>query len=266
MAEQTIIVTGSKGGAGTTTVALNLAVRLSTQTKKRVGLLEFARPFGQISLMLNFEPRFTLLDTLGRGERLDAALLASLMTQHKSGIDILAGPLHAALRPEQRSLVTLEAMLRVLQFARELFDFVVVDLGFVNAAEWAKVLEAADNLLLVAEPSALALEMLERYLKAAASAGIDHKRFQIIINRSRQNDEKAIEKSEKVLKQTFFAQLPNDYRQVSDAVKLGIPLTSSANNSLAGGYRDLAARLLPNQEVDDEQILAPVTASASRRA
>jgi hypothetical protein len=37
-----------------------------------------------------------------------------------------------------------------------------VDLGFVNAAEWARVLHTADTLLLIAEPSALALGMLER--------------------------------------------------------------------------------------------------------
>jgi hypothetical protein len=40
---------------------------------------------------------------------------------------------------------------------------VIVDLGFVNAAEWARVLHCADALLLVSEPSELALGMLERY-------------------------------------------------------------------------------------------------------
>jgi pilus assembly protein CpaE len=60
------IVTGSKGGVGTTTVALNLAVQLAMQTRKRVGLLDLARPFRQIPLMLELEPRFTILDALER--------------------------------------------------------------------------------------------------------------------------------------------------------------------------------------------------------
>ena len=78
MAEKLILVTGSKGGVGTTTVALNLAVQLAQLTAKRIALLEFARPFGQIGLMLDFHPRFTLLDALGRIDRLDEVLLMRL--------------------------------------------------------------------------------------------------------------------------------------------------------------------------------------------
>jgi len=53
--------------------------------------------------------------------------------------------------------------------------------------------------------------------------------------------------SEKILKQSFFARLPNDFRQVSEAVTLGIPLTAASNNPLVGRYRDLAARLIAKQ-------------------
>jgi pilus assembly protein CpaE len=242
--EKVMIVAGSKGGVGTTTVALNLAVHLAQLSKKRVGLLEFARPFGQLALMLDFEPRFTLLDALERIDRLDASLLSSLLTRHKTGVEILAGPRHAALRAEQRPLVTLEALIRILDLAQSVFDFVVVDLGFVNAAEWSKVFQSAATLLLVAEPSALALGMLERYLHAVDSAGLERARFKIVLNRWRQNDDEPVAQAEKLLHQAFFARLPNDFRQVSEAVTLGIPLTSGSNNPLVGRYRDLAARLM----------------------
>ena len=258
MAAKLIIVTGSKGGVGTTTVALNLAVQLAQLTAKRIALLEFARPFGQIGLMLDFQPRFTLLDALGRIDRLDQALLASLLTRHKSGIEILAGPLHAALRAEQRQSVTLEALLRILELARSAFDFVVVDLGFVNAAEWSRVLQTADTLLLIAEPSVLALGMLERYLHAVDSAGLDRARFQIIVNRARQNDDEPVAQCEKILHQSFFARLPNDFRQVSESVTLGIPLTAGSNNPLVGRYRDIAARLIsPPSVIDSRQSDSP---------
>jgi Flp pilus assembly CpaE family ATPase len=119
-----------------------------------------------------------------------------------------------------------------------------VDLGFVNAAEWSRVLHTADTLLLIAEPSALALGMLQRYLHAVDSACLDRASFQIFINRARQNDDDPVVQSEKILKHSFFACLPNDYRQASEAVTLGIPLTAASNNPLVGRYREVATTRL----------------------
>ena len=88
-------------------MALNVATQIAQLTKKRTALLELARPFGQIALMLDIEPRFTLLDALDRGARLDAAVLASLMTRHKIGVDMLLGVRHLALTAEQRQRATI---------------------------------------------------------------------------------------------------------------------------------------------------------------
>ena len=244
MAARVIAVMGAKGGVGTSTVALNLAVQTAQLTRGRVALLEYARPFGQIALMLDLKLRFTLMDALERVGRLDARVLGSLTEKHKSGVDILAGPTHAALREEQRPFVTLEGFVNILELARDTYDFVVIDLGFVNAAEWARLLQMAEHLLLVTEPSALALGMLERYLRAAGDAGIDSDRFQIVVNRWRQGDDDFAARRLGALSQTFLARLPNDYRQVSEAVTFGAPIGASSNNLLYARYRKMAADLL----------------------
>jgi pilus assembly protein CpaE len=256
-----MVVIGAKGGVGSSTVALNLAVQTAQLTRKRVALLEFARPFGQIALMLDLHPRFTLIDALERADRLDERVLGSLTEKHKTGIEILAGPMHAALRDEQRPFVTLNGFVKILELARNAFDFVVIDLGFVNAAEWARLLQMAENLLLVAEPSTLALEMLERYLNAANSAGLDAARFQIVINRWRQNDEGFAMRRVGALSQTFLARLPNDYRQVSEAVSFGTPIAASSNNALYARYRKMATDVLglpASEPVRGSEIKLPV--------
>lgn len=48
------------------------------RTRQRVGLLDLTRSFGQISPMLDLEPRSTILDTLGRIARLDESLLSTM--------------------------------------------------------------------------------------------------------------------------------------------------------------------------------------------
>jgi pilus assembly protein CpaE len=162
--------------------------------------------------MLDFSPRFTPLDALEPANRLDVALLASMLTRQKSGIETLVGHLHAAMRAEQRQAITIEDLLRVLELACGAFDLVVVDLGFVNAAEWASILKTADALLLVAEPTELAVGMLKRYLGAVDSSGIARARFQIVIHRALRSDEEPVAPSDNNLKQSFFARLPNDFR------------------------------------------------------
>jgi len=243
MTENPIIVTGSKGGVGTSTVALNIAVQLAMQTKRSTLLVDLARPFGQISLMLDLEPRFTILDALERIERLDERLLAGMTMRHKSGVEVLAGPQQALLKAEQRQSVTIQAISRLIEIADDGYDFVVVDIGVVNAAEWAAVLRLAGTILLVAEPSALALGMIAHHMAAAAPAGVDCSRIHIVMNRWRQNDDAAVASFEKSSGLSILKRLPNDYRQLTEAVQLGMPLVGSANNPLIARYRDLATWL-----------------------
>ena len=264
MAQRTILVTGAKGGVGTSTVALNVSVQIAQIVRKRVVLLDYARPFGQLSLMLSIDPRFTLLDALGRIDRLDDNLFASMVTKHKAGIAVLAGALHAPMRQEQRESVTIEALTRLISIAAAAFDYVVVDMGFVNGAEWAPVLREAASIVLVTEPSELAMAMLGRYLDAAEAAGLDPQKFQIVINRWRQNDQDAWGDVESELKRPVVSRLPNDYRQLTETVKMGMPLMASSNNPLIARYRDLAAHLVtPIENATRIPISAPENAGAS---
>jgi pilus assembly protein CpaE len=261
MAERATIVTGSKGGVGTSTVALNLAVQQAMQTKKRVALVDLARPFGQISLMLDFEPRFTILDALERIDRIDESVLTSMATRHRSGVDILAGPLQAPMKAEQRQSVTIQSIAKLIELAGRAYDFVVVDIGVVNAGDWALVLSQARTILLVSEPSALALGMIARHMAAAARAGVDASRIHLVINRWRQNDDDAVAAFEKNSGYAILTRLPNDYRQVTEAVQLAAPLMGSGNNLLIARYRELATRLAADSAdpAPTEAITAKIT-------
>ena len=139
--------------------------------------------------------------------------------------------------------MTIQAISRLIEIADQGYDFVVVDIGVVNAAEWAAVLRQAGTILLVAEPSALALGMIARHIAAAAPAGVDCSRIHIVMNRWRQNDDEAVALFERNSGLSILKRLPNDYRQLTDAVQLGMPLVGSANNPLIARYRDLAAWL-----------------------
>src|SRR5262249_30037402 len=69
--KKVLLVMGSKGGVGTSTVAVNLAVQLTEITEKRVGLLDFVSPLGSVALLLDLQPRYTVCDAVENVERMD---------------------------------------------------------------------------------------------------------------------------------------------------------------------------------------------------
>jgi len=238
-AEKLIVVMGSKGGVGTSTVAVNLGVQLAQITKKRVALLDFARPLGHVCLLLDLQPRFSIRDATENVDRLDGHFFSGLLTQHKSRLEVLAGTTH----PEEWLRIPVPALARVVNVAQSTFDFVLMDYGSHYSPEWSPILRLARMILMVAEANVPALWTLERQLSATAALGLDRERVRLVINRWNRGDDEALKSVEKNMKRPIFAKLPNDYRQVSEATNLGVPLTGNHNNPLMVTFRQLASQL-----------------------
>jgi len=249
--EKVIVVMGSKGGVGTSTVAVNLGVQLAQITKKRVLLLDFGRPLGHVSLLLDLQPRFTLRDAVENLERLDQHFLSGLVTRHHTGLEILAGASH----PEEWQKFSLEALGGVASVAQGGFDYVLVDAGVVDPSEWSPILHTARSILLVAEPTLLSLWTLERHLTTMETVGLGASAAHIVINRWRRNDDNALRNVEERLHRPITARLPNDYRQVSESVTQGMPLTGSSSNPLVVCYRQLASEMIkdPGESAESRQ-------------
>lgn len=234
-----IVLMGSKGGVGTSTVAVNLGVQLAQSTKKRVVLLDFARPVGHLALLLDLRPRFSLRDALENLERLDSHFFSGLLTQHKTGLEVLAGVSH----PESWQQISVPALPRVVNVAQSTADFVLMDYGSGYSPDWDSTLQLARMILLVAESNVPSLWALERQVSALAAFGRDPDRIRIVINRWSRKDEEALKTVQKSLKRPIFARLSNDFRQVSEATNLGMPLSKNHNNPLLSQFRELANQL-----------------------
>ena len=98
-------------------------------------------------------------------------------------------------------------------------------------------------IMLVAEADVPALWTLEKHLTKLSSWGIESDQCRVLINRYHRSDEDAIKAFEKRTKQEVFARLPNDFRQVSEAINLGTPLSRNHNNPLVSNFQQLATRL-----------------------
>jgi pilus assembly protein CpaE len=90
---QIINVMGAKGGVGTTTVAVNLAMILAEKKKAgSVALVDLNTVFGEIPLFLSVKPAYHWGHITKNVGRLDSTFLLNAMTKHPSGVHILPSP------------------------------------------------------------------------------------------------------------------------------------------------------------------------------
>ena len=188
-----IAVLGAKGGVGATTVACQLAVGLQ-DLGEPTALLDLALPQGDVALHLDLQPAYALVGAAREAEALDATFLRTLLSPHRSGVQLLA----ATERAEEAELLRAEPVERALALLREDFDWVVVDLGRSWSEGSVRALDLASEVILVTELDVPALanarrqlELLERrcwkkimklkmenrYGRAEALTGRDGRRF-----------------------------------------------------------------------------------------
>ncbi|MFO7298913.1 MAG: AAA family ATPase, partial [Actinomycetes bacterium] len=118
-----ITVMSAKGGSGKTVLATNVALLLQRIPDKKVVLVDADLQFGDVCLVLQLEPRFTMVNAAHELYHLDAELLDSLLTEHPSGLKVLAAPLEPAFADD----ITTAGLMQMLDILKENYDYIVVD-------------------------------------------------------------------------------------------------------------------------------------------
>ena len=119
-------VIGSKGGVGTTTIAVNLAVSLAEKKSiQSVALVDMNLLFGDIPLFLEIEPKYNWSEITNSISRLDDTFLKNILSVDTSGVCVLPSPSYLS----DQNVVTSEIMKRFLILMRRTFDFIIIDGG-----------------------------------------------------------------------------------------------------------------------------------------
>jgi pilus assembly protein CpaE len=232
-----VTVMSAKGGSGKTVTATNLAVLLTREPDTTVCLVDADLQFGDVCLVLQLEPKFTVVNAAAELHRLDAALVESILTSHPTGLKVLAAPLEPAFADD----ITTGGLLQIIDVISERFDYVVVDTASLLDELLLSLLERSDQVLMVVDmdlPSVknakLALETL-RLLKYPTN------KVNLVLNRSNAKarlDDKEIEGA---LKAQITARVPSE-GIVAASVNEGRPVVESAPKSkVAKGFEEVAA-------------------------
>lgn len=238
-------VAAVKGGAGATSLAINLAASVAEVPETRVAILDLNAPLGDAAAYLNLSPKFTLTDALASASRLDTVLLESYMSRAQH-LAVLPGP-KDFWADTQSSPSDLGSVFDVLI---QKYSHVVVDLPSSLEREHLRLAaDIASAMVVVLTPELPALWRAQRFLTFLATSGNGDK-VQLVLNRSHRSDEVSDREVEKTLGHPIYWKLPNNYGASIEAINSGKPLVTAGDSDLGTSYRNLARQLtgIPGSE------------------
>jgi pilus assembly protein CpaE len=214
------------GGAGVTTLAVQTAMLLlnsGARGKSATCLVDLDFQHGACADYLDIEPRLNLSEIEPRPERLDRQLLEVMISQHPSGLAVVAAP----NRPAEMRLFDPDVVTRLLDLVSSHFDYVVFDMPRTWFSWTDSVLLGSNKLFIVSETTVPGLRQAKQLVDAIRDRLGDGPHPKVIINRYVQKVfSPALRKSDiqQTIGDAFLACIPNDYGLVREAIDRGVPL------------------------------------------
>jgi pilus assembly protein CpaE len=255
-----INVVGTKGGVGTTTVAVNLAVSLAERKDvKSVALIDLNMLFGEVPLFLEIDPKHDLSALTNQIARLDSTFLMSILSKSSTGVHVLPSPRHF----NSNESLDPKMMDRILELMTRMFDFIVIDGGQPLNQMSLKLLATSDTVLLVSVLTLPCLSNTDKLLRSLLTLGYPvDKLIKVVINRYLKNSEIALNDAEDAINKKIFWTIPNDYRTTLSAINQGKPLAQIAQKAaITKNFVELADRMVLGEAKEEKKWWSPLKKS-----
>ena len=228
---------GAKGGVGTTTIAINVAIALQRELGRRVCLVDANLQFGDHRVFMDLGlDRKSIVDVVS-APTIDADLLRGVLVEHDSKIDLLLAP----PTPEQAELVTKEHLTQIIDVLRGIYDYVVVDVDKRLDDMNLGVFDAADDLFVVLTADLSCLKNVRLVLETLGHIGYGADRVKLVLNRSNAFTGINAKTAEGALRHPIDLQVLNEYRGAISALNSGAPVMyTRADSPLGRSLHDLA--------------------------
>jgi len=174
-----IAVYGAKGGVGASTVAHHMAWSLATKLDLATVIADFDLPFGTAGLDFNQDPLQGIAEAVFSPDRLDGNMLDRLMTKCGERLTLLAAP--AVLTREYD--FDQDAFDGLMDLLRASAPAVVLDIPHMWTGWTRRLLQSADEIVLVAEPDLGNLRNVKNILDLMGPMRANDSRIKLVMNR-----------------------------------------------------------------------------------
>jgi pilus assembly protein CpaE len=220
-----IAVTGSGGGVGATSIAVNLGCALAADESNSVALIDLDVALGDADVFLDTIPDYTLADVAQNISRLDFTLLKRSLTKHASGLYLLPRPVQL----QESQAITSEDLQRVIGLLKATYSHVIIDLSKSFTPLDQLALREAEFVFLVTQLDLPCLRNVVRLMMSFAEIEGLKEKTRIVVNRvGLDSGQISLKKAKETIGGEIFWQIPNDYRVMSEVRNNGIPLLHHA--------------------------------------
>ena len=251
-----IAVQGLAGGAGATTLAVNLAYELATVTKAkapRVCILDLGLQFGSVATYLDLPRKEAVLEMLAEMATADQDVFAQALVKFEDKVTVFTAP--SDLLP--LDMIGPEEVAKLIELARAHFDFVIVDMP-PTLVQWSEtVLNAAQVYFGIIELDMRSAQNTIRLKRALQSEDLPFEKIRFVLNRAPKFTDLQGKSRAKRLAEgldiSLDLQLPDGGRQVTQSSDHGLPLAVQApKNPLRKEIMKLAKSLYDLGQSDAE--------------
>ncbi len=243
-AGKTTAVYSPKGGAGTTTIAANLALNVARLLGGETAscILDVDSHFGNVALLLDIrEFSHSLADACRDAERLDAGLLNSYLSRHESGAAVLPAPLNI----EEMDQIQPANLAALIQQCRESFEHVLLDLSHGLDPLTLAGLDLADQVFLICDMMLPTIHNTKLIVDAFRELEFKKSKLKLIINRYYDSDQISLQEISEHLQLPIYWLVPYDSPVAIAAVNSGrsfddVDEACGASQSLLALAREMA--------------------------
>ena len=243
-----IMVLSPKGGAGKTTVSVNLAVGLAARVPKQVVLVDGDLQFGDVGNALRLLSETSIRDAIAGGLH-DATEVKVHLTPHRSGLFALCAPEVPGVADE----ITAQAFSKAVVLLHREFKYVVVDTDPGLGERTLTVMDNATDLVFVAATDVASVRGLHKTVDALDRIGMTAARRHFVLNRADAKVGLEIADIAATIGTDFDVLIPS-HRSLPVSMNQGVPVLESSDGSPAvAPLWQLVDRFEPDPNATAEQ-------------
>jgi pilus assembly protein CpaE len=245
-----VTLTGGKGGAGVTSLALHLAMNLVQRHNQKCLLVDHHHALGDASLYLGLTRRkYSFYELVHNTDRLDTELLQGFLLQHESGLHVLDSPETI----DSFSHVSPEAIEHTLAFLADNYQFVIIDCPPGMADDTSAAIRQSDQLAIVITPELPAIQNALRLVEYLVGMHYPDDNIDIVLNRHAKNSVISDREIEAALHRPIAVKIPNNYKAFIKSINAGVPIALGKNADLPLAFDQWSNRLMGEDPATTEK-------------